>query len=245
MKWKDFLHYQQGSKLAVILLLVLILLTMILNGVLRYGRRSEMVIVQNEALINEFDSFRQTLKERVPPYREARTYEEMVEYEPESLKPVRNKETLENDDHERLFTTYPGATKLSAGETISLNDTDTAQWKKIPGIGSTFASRIVKYGDLLGGYVMPEQLLEVYGMDMELYGRILPYIQIGGNWKRVKVNELHFRELLRHPYLNYTQVQAIINLRRRKGDIASINELAMLNEFTSEDISRLAPYLEF
>jgi len=40
-------------------------------------------------------------------------------------------------------------------------------------------------------------------------------------------------------------VQAIVNLRRKKGDIVSINELAMLDEFTSEDIYRLEPYLEF
>jgi hypothetical protein len=40
-------------------------------------------------------------------------------------------------------------------------------------------------------------------------------------------------------------VQAIISLRRRKGNIVSIGELAMLDEFTSDDIDRLEPYLEF
>ncbi len=65
------------------------------------------------------------------------------------------------------------------------------------------------------------------------------------NWRKIKVNELEFRELLRHPYLNYKQVQAIVSLRRRKGDIVSIGELSMLDEFTSTDIDRLEPYLEF
>jgi hypothetical protein len=56
---------------------------------------------------------------------------------------------------------------------------------------------------------------------------------------------MEFRELLKHPYLNYRQVQAIVNLRKKRGKIASINELAMLDEFTSEDIFRIEPYLEF
>jgi hypothetical protein len=40
-------------------------------------------------------------------------------------------------------------------------------------------------------------------------------------------------------------VKAIVGLRDRKGKIASINELSMLDEFTTADIERLAPYLEF
>ena len=117
--------------------------------------------------------------------------------------------------------------------------------RKLPGIGSSYASRIVKYRELLGGYVSLEQLLEVYGMENELYSRIIPYISTDTNYRKIKVNELEFRELLRHPYLNYKQVQAIVSLRRRKGDIVSIGELSMLDEFTSADIDRLEPYLEF
>ncbi len=244
MKWKDFLHYQRGSRLAVILLLILILLTMILNGVLRYGRRSEMVILQNEALIHEFDSFRQTLKARDPPSQERSRYEGNAGYATER-KTAGEQTTQSEADRTADFIPFPTTEKLSVGETISLNETDTTQWKKIPGIGSSYASRIVKYRELLGGYVRPEQLLEVYGMDNERYGRIVPFIEIDIHIQRLKINELEFKELLRHPYLNYKQVQAIVSLRRRKGDIVSIAELAMLDEFTTDDIDRLAPYLEF
>lgn len=244
MKWKDFLHYQRGSRLAVILLLILILLTMILNGVLRYGRRSELVITQNEALIHEFDSFRQTLKERDPPSQERSHYEGRAGYATES-KANREKAIPREEDELVGFTPFTATEKLAAGETIRLNEADTTQWKKIPGIGSSYASRIVKYRELLGGYVRLEQLLEVYGMDNERYGRIVPYIEIDTHLQRLKINELEFNELLRHPYLNYKQVQAIVSLRRRKGDIVSIAELAMLDEFTTEDIDRLTPYLEF
>lgn len=150
----------------------------------------------------------------------------------------------EREDRDR-YSRYPRVEKLSEGETISLNSTDTSEWKKIPGIGTVYASRIVKYRERLGGFVRKEQLLEVYGVDSELYARITPYIELGGGWRKVSINHLEFKELLRHPYLSYKQVQAIVNLRDRKGRVDSIQELGMLDEFTSDDIYRLEPYLEF
>lgn len=244
MKWKDFLHYQRGSRIAVILLLILILFTLILNGMLRYGSRSELVIVQDEALIKEFDSFRQTLRERVSPPREINYQAEKNENNLNEERAV-TKENRENEATVKQFVPYPTTEKLSVGETIRLNETDTAQWKKIPGIGSSFASRIVKYRELLGGFVSPEQLLEVYGMDEDRYSQIVPFLAIDASVTKINVNKLEFKELLRHPYLNYKQVQVIVNLRKKKGEINALPQLAMLHEFTSDDIDRLAPYLEF
>ena len=79
----------------------------------------------------------------------------------------------------------------------------------------------------LGGFVRKEQLLEVYGVNNELYVRIAPYIESGGNVQQVRVNQLEFKELLRHPYLSYKQVQAIVNLRNRK-DVDSIRSWVCL-----------------
>ncbi|NLD24410.1 MAG: helix-hairpin-helix domain-containing protein, partial [Bacteroidales bacterium] len=155
--------------------------------------------------------------------------------------------TNTDSENQRSFTrkNYVRIEKLSPGETISLNSTDTTEWKKIPGIGSSYSSRIVKYRALLGGFNSKVQLLEVYGINSEMYSRISQYITEDTNFTKIKINELEFKDLLRHPYLNYGQVQTIINLRDKKGNITSINELSMLDEFTKDDISRLQPYLDF
>ena len=87
--------------------------------------------------------------------------------------------------------------------------------------------------------------MEVYGIDAEMYSRISSYIEEDSSYTKIDINNLEFRNLLRHPYLNYSQVLVIVNLRDKKGDITSINELAMFEEFTSNDISRLQPYLGF
>ena len=163
-------------------------------------------------------------------------------------KTISNNEVSANADekNQRNYTNdnYIRAEKLSKGETISLNSSDTTEWKKIPGIGSSYSSRIVKYSALLGGFASKEQLLEVYGVEADMYASISPYIEEDANWSKLNINQLEFKELLRHPYLNYSQVQVIINLRNKKGDITSLNELSIFDEFTHDDISRLTPYLE-
>jgi len=255
MRWKDFLYFQRGSKIAVILLLVLIVFTLILNRVISYRNSSELVMIQNDSLIRAFDEFRRTWREREPSIsaiseeREADRHDAPGSDSGEEAATGRrfaDSALIHNRQrNDTRYQPFPVSEKLNTGETISLNETDTTRWKMIPGIGSSYASRIVKYRELLGGYVKKEQLMEVYGVDAGMYARISPYIEPDSHCMKLQVNRAEFRELLRHPYLNYSQVQVIVNLRRRKGDILSISELAMLDEFTSDDIYRLEPYLAF
>ncbi len=228
-------------------MLILIVLTLILNSLLRYRNSSGFIVEQNDSLIREFEEFRNKLKEHEEDYFNIGTENDSAEIFFQEGIIFLKEPTVPRDESPGDRKSYSRSEKLSEGQMIILNNSDTVDWKKIPGIGSIYASRIVKYRDLLGGFARVEQLLEVYGIDNELYSSIIPYIYIetNTNLRKVQVNKSEFREMLRHPYLNYKQVQAIINLRRRKGDIVSINELSMLDEFTTDDIYRLEPYLEF
>lgn len=270
MKWKDFLYFRRGSKTAVILLLILIVLTLILNILLSYRDSSAIVVVQNDSIAHAFDEFLRGLKRidssspetsSEPPQEALKgptrdTRSGTFAYDTSGYNSARPDNVLNpdaphpdniprTDQSSSGAPRYPFTEKLAVGETISLNSSDTAEWKRVPGIGSAYASRIVEYRDRLGGFIRKEQLMEVYRLDSEMYARVAPYIEPGGNWRRVAVNHLEFKELLRHPYLNYKQVAAIMNLRRKKGNITSLQELGMLEEFTQEDIARLEPYLEF
>ena len=243
MRWKDFLYYQKAEKLAVILLLILIVLALILNGILSQRNRGDIILTQNDSLVRAFEEFQQSLRVKEgAPYPE-RDYDSRTNnernYRPNYSQNPSARSSANN------YTPYPKAEKLAAGEMISLNETDTAEWKKVTGIGSAFASRIVKYRNRLGGFVSVEQLREVYGVDNEMFARISPYIEPDGNFRKIQINKQEFKELLSHPYLNYKQVQAIMNLRKKKGNIESVNELGMLDEFTAEDLDKLRDYLEF
>ncbi|SCM55326.1 putative protein {ECO:0000313/EMBL:CEA16961,1} [Petrimonas mucosa] len=243
MHWKDFLYYQKSEKIAVILLLILIVLMLCLNLILSQRNSRDIDLLQNDSLVKVFEEFQKSLNLR----------EDLNDTGHNAVISGHDRKSRDRTDTRLLSREriperrilFRATEKLAAGETILLNSADTADWKRIPGIGSVFANRIVKYQNLLGGFVSVEQLREVYGIDDELFLRISPYIQADDNYSKLQINRMEFRELLKHPYLNYRQVQAIVNLRKKRGKIASINELAMLDEFTSEDIFRIEPYLEF
>lgn len=227
------------------MLLILIVLTLILQVLFSTRRSSERVLQQNDSLIRAFEQFQRSGQILQP---DTAGYNERSETGRKIVSDGNRSGEADAPSFERkhpVYPAYPVTVKLRPGETISLNEADTSRWKMIPGIGSSYASRIVKYRELLGGFVRREQLLEVYGVDAELFGRISPYIAPDSLCRLLPVNSAAFSELLRHPYLNYEQVQAIVNLRRKKGDIQSIRELAMLDQFTDADIVRLEPYLEF
>lgn len=220
MNWKNYFYFQKGDKTAIILLLILISISGIFYWVTRPQKQTDTDGKnQEQALL--FEQFQKGLKEA-----------EYTEYK-------------DSNTRNNSYKYTPRLQKLKHGETIELNSADTTTLKTIPGIGSGFANRIVKYRNSLGGFCNMNQLTEVWGMDEYLFNDIAPYIELEVKVTKIKVNSANFRELNRHPYINYKQAQAITDIRLRKGSIESIKRLALLDEFPEKDILRLTPYLEF
>lgn len=141
---------------------------------------------------------------------------------------------------------YPKTEKYPEGTVINLNLADTTELKKIPGIGSSYAKRICGYRKLLGGYHRLEQLQEVYGMYEELYEQIIPYFDIDTNeLRKIQVNRASLDQLKAHPYLDFYQAKAIVEVRKKNGRIDAMQDLLLLEEFSSDDRERLAPYFSF
>ena len=141
---------------------------------------------------------------------------------------------------------YPATEKFAQGTVIEINTSDTLQLMKIPGVGAAFAKRITSYRNLLGGYYRLEQLQEVYGMYAELYEKIIPYLQTDtSKINLISVNTASLDKLKSHPYINFYQAKAIIEIRKKKGKLENINDLYLLEEFTAEDLERIKHYLAF
>lgn len=135
---------------------------------------------------------------------------------------------------------YP--VKLQPGQYVTLDDADTASLRKVPGIGRYYASRIVRYRNDLGGYVSVAQLSEIEGIPEAA----LPYFRVtGGAVRKLNLNRLTLNELKHHPYINFYQARRIIDYRRLKGPLHSIDDLRLLKDFSQRDIERLRPYVEF
>jgi len=141
---------------------------------------------------------------------------------------------------------YPVTEKFATGTVIEINTSDTLQLMKIPGIGSAFAKKITAYGKLLGGYYRLEQLQEVYGMYEELYEKMIPFLRTDtGEILPIPVNTASLDKLRSHPYINFYQAKAIVEIRKKKGKLDNIHELCLLEEFTEDDLERIKHYLAF
>lgn len=141
---------------------------------------------------------------------------------------------------------YPRTEKFAEGTVVELNGADTTVLKKVPGIGSAFAKRIVGYRALLGGYYSVTQLSEVYGIDEDKYNALAPWFTADPSLVvPLSVNNLPQDSLRRHPYINYGQAKIITQLRRQKGKLTGWENLRLLDEFTDGDRIRLTPYLSF
>lgn len=135
---------------------------------------------------------------------------------------------------------YP--VKVEQPQSVNLNTTDTMQLRKVPGIGTAFARRIINYGQRLGGYVSTEQLREIEDFPVEA----IPYFTVSHPiTHRINLNKLTLNQLQRHPYINFYQAKAIIDYRRLRGPLKSLQDLSLLKDFPPEAIHRLEPYVEF
>ena len=59
---------------------------------------------------------------------------------------------------------------------VEINSADTAELKKVRGIGPTFALRIVNYRTRLHGFSNINQLKEIKGIDSAKFAQISPYL---------------------------------------------------------------------
>lgn len=128
---------------------------------------------------------------------------------------------------------------------VDINSVDSTQLISINGLGPKYSQRIIKYRDRLGGFVRKEQLLEVYGVDSATVNRIANQIKVEGEIIPIYINRDTFKKLLRHPYLNYKQVQSVFNYRESIGYLNNINEMLALEYFTEEDGNKLKDYISF
>ena len=142
--------------------------------------------------------------------------------------------------NERDTVMYPH--KIQTFERISLNAADTGVLKKVPNIGSYFARQIVNYRNRLGGFYSLQQLLEIEDFPEES----LKYMSIpDGDIKKINLNQLTLNQMKRHPYINFYMAREIVDYRRLKGPLHSLNDLRLLKDFSADVIKRLEPYVEF
>jgi competence protein ComEA len=130
---------------------------------------------------------------------------------------------------------------------FDINVADTAQLKKVYGIGEKRALRIIAYRDKLGGFVDMGQLAEVYTLDSVVIEKLSQRSFIGDKFipQKIHINTATDRELAAHPYLVKSVAKAIVAYRFQHGKINSVEDLRKIQAFDAKTIQKITPYLDF
>lgn len=258
-KWKDLFYFTKGQKIGVLVIASILFGVVIgrwifspdlpppldvTEGVLRAENPpSGRPQTPAQAPYVPYYASRKESQRQTPP--EQRTYyrQEKPEDTPPKTGEAYQKPT---EAYQKPASRYGGPEKFTGDTVIELNQADTLTLMRIPGIGRAYAKRITGYRRLLGGYYRIEQLQEVYDMYEELYERIIPYLTIDTELiTPISVNSASLDRLKAHPYINFFQAKALVETRRKRGQLSGIEELQLLEEFEADDWARLGPYLDF
>jgi len=128
---------------------------------------------------------------------------------------------------------------------IELNSADSSRLTKVKGIGPVYASRIIKYRKLLGGFKNIKQLQEVYGIDEEVYLTISDQLILSAKIIPLKVHTASWYELKSHPYISGDLANIILNYIKAHGQISNLNDFRDNQLIDEETILKITPYLSF
>jgi len=156
----------------------------------------------------------------------------------------------ENDElfkTKKLETPKPKANLLL---NININTANVEELMQLRGIGEFRAKAIVEHRSKLGGFYQLQQVMEAYSIDDSLYQSILPSLTLGApNIRKININKVEFKALLKHPYIDYNLTKHLINFRdqRKKGlkrkGLKSIEELKESFLIDEELYQKLSVYL--
>ena len=135
--------------------------------------------------------------------------------------------------------------KKKSISTKDINKATAKDFKTISGIGVAFSARIIKYRSKLQGFSFESQLAEVWGLDKKLAEKVVSTFKIieKPRIKKINVNTVTFKELLRNPYIDYELCKKIFNYRDEVAELQDISELKNIKDFPMDLYDRIVLYL--
>ena len=127
-----------------------------------------------------------------------------------------------------------------------LNSVTANELKQINGIGEKLSARIIKFRDRLGGFLVDEQLYDVYGLEPQVVERALKRFKV---LKKPKINKININvasatEISALIYIQRHIAERIVDYRNIKGTIVSFDELTTIDDFPMDKIERIQLYLQ-
>tara|TARA_R110002073_G_scaffold40547_5_gene115022 strand:+ start:129975 stop:130853 length:879 start_codon:yes stop_codon:yes gene_type:complete len=127
-----------------------------------------------------------------------------------------------------------------------INSATSQDLIRVRGIGNKLATRIINYRNKLGGFLINEQLFEVYYLDSTVANSVLTQFSVlkKPSIKKINVNEASFKELLSIVYIDYDLTKKILDYKDEVAEIQSLEELKKIDGFPLDKFDRISLYLQ-
>ena len=131
-------------------------------------------------------------------------------------------------------------------EPFDINIADTAQLRKINGIGSVLSSRIVKFRGGLGGFTSKKQYAEVYGLEAGVVRKLdsLSFISEGFLAQKININEANIEQIAQHPYIRKKLAKMIAAYRLQHGNFERLEDLLKIHQMDKKTLLKIKPYIK-
>lgn len=130
-------------------------------------------------------------------------------------------------------------------EKRDINRVDSVDLLEVPGIGPFYAGQIVNYRTRLGGYISLKQLGEIYNMDSIRLNAILPFLIFKDTTiRKIDINTVEFKDLLRHPYFDYETTKSVFQERNKLGKFIGVYQLLKDGVLSDSLYTKVYPYLK-
>lgn len=128
---------------------------------------------------------------------------------------------------------------------ININTADSLTFTQLRGIGPTYAARIVKYRNLLGGFNNIAQLTEVYGISDSLVQSFTAQLLVDPTAiNQISINTATVKTLKAHPYISEALALGIVNYREQNGPFLTLDDMKKLYILDEQTYLKIAPYLK-
>lgn len=133
----------------------------------------------------------------------------------------------------------------TAYDVADINAVTAEELQKINGIGEKLSARIIKFRDRLGGFLVNDQLLDVYGLSPEVVVRLLKRYKVISkpNVVLIDVNNATAYEISKLIYIKYDLAKRIVAYREENGAFTSFADLINIEGFPANKIDRIKLYL--
>ncbi len=128
-----------------------------------------------------------------------------------------------------------------------MNTASATDLKQVYGIGEVFANRIISARNKLGGFIIKDQLNDIWGLSLETQQRLWEYFVLDSIpiIRKQNINNLTIAQLAQHYYVSTSLASRIVAVRTQKEHLSSWNDLATIQQLDSVKKARLSLYLSF